>query len=68
MAGHRGQEGTSHLSEYKTKFHQLFALYGDKTTNDTEDPDPVVLPGYEQESFFAKTKNVRDQLQLGYSG
>jgi hypothetical protein len=56
------------FSEYKAKFDQLFALYGDKTTNDTVDPDPMGLAGYEQQYFFDKTKNVLDQLQLGYSG
>ena len=56
------------FSEYKAKFDQLFALYGDKTTNDTVDPDPMGLAGYEQRYFFDKTKNVLDQLQLGYSG
>ena len=56
------------FSEYKTKFDQLFALYGDKTTNDTVDTDPMGLAGYEQKFFFDKTKDVLDQLQLGYSG
>ncbi len=56
------------FSEYRTKFDQLFALYGNKTTNDTVDLDPMGLAGYEQKYFFDKTKNVLDQLQLGYSG
>ncbi|MBN1610343.1 MAG: CotH kinase family protein [Polyangiaceae bacterium] len=56
------------FSEYQAKFDQLFALYGDKTANDTMDPDPMGLAGYEQEYFFDKTKNVLDQLQLGYAG
>jgi spore coat protein H len=56
------------FSEYKAKFDQLFALYGDKTTSDTADPDPMGLAGYEQKYFFDKTKNVLDQLQLGYTG
>jgi spore coat protein H len=55
------------FSQYQAKFDQVFALYGDKTTNDTEDPDPMGLQGYEQKYFFDKTKNVLDQLQLGYS-
>ncbi len=55
------------FSEYKAKFDQLFALYGDKTANDTEDPDPMGLAGYEQKFFFDKTKNVLDQLKLGYA-
>ena len=56
------------FSEYETKFDQLFALYGDKTDDDTMDPDPMGLDGYEQKYFFDKTKNVLDQLQLDYSG
>jgi len=56
------------FSQYKNKFDQLFALYGDKTANDTEDPDPMGLAGYEQTYFFDKTKNVLDQLQIGYDG
>lgn len=56
------------FSQYKVKFDQLFALYGDKTTNDTVDPDPMGLAGYEQKYFFDKTKNVLDQLQIGYDG
>jgi spore coat protein H len=56
------------FSEYKAKFDQVFALYGDKTDSDTQDPDPMGLAGYEQKYFFDKTKNVLDQLQLGYSG
>jgi spore coat protein H len=56
------------FSQYKAKFDQMFALYGDKTASDTVDPDPMGLAGYEQQYFFDKTKNVLDQLQLGYSG
>jgi len=56
------------FSEYQAKFDQLFALYGDKTTSDTVDPDPMGLRGYEQKFFFDKTKNVLDQLGLGYAG
>ena len=56
------------FSEYQAKFEQLFALYGDKTGSDTVDPDPMGLAGYEQQYFFDKTKNVLDQLQLGYAG
>ena len=56
------------LSEYEARFDPLLAPYGDKTTNDTVDPDPMGLEGYEQQYFFDKTKNVLDQLQLGYSG
>ena len=56
------------FSEYKAKFDQLFALYGDKTANDTRDPDPMGLAGYEQKYFFDKTINVLDQLQLGHEG
>ena len=56
------------FSEYKAKFDQLFALYGDKTGSDTVDPDPMGLAGYEQKYFYDKTKNVLDQLQLGYAG
>jgi spore coat protein H len=56
------------FSEYKAKFDQLFALYGDKTDSGTEDPDPMELAGYEQLFFFDKTKNVLDQLGLDYSG
>jgi spore coat protein H len=56
------------FSRYKAKFDQLFALYGDKTSNDTVDPDPMGLAGYEQKYFFDKTKNVLDQLQIGYAG
>jgi hypothetical protein len=56
------------FSEYKAKFDQLYALYGDKTDSDTVDPDPMGLAGYEQEYFFDKTKNVLDQLKLGYAG
>jgi spore coat protein H len=55
-------------SEYRAKFDQLFALYGAKTSNDTADPDPMGLAGFEKTYFFDKTKNVLDQLQLGYSG
>jgi hypothetical protein len=55
-------------SEYQAKFDQMFALYGDKTTSDTVDTDPMGLQGYEQKYFFDKTKNVLDQLQLGYAG
>jgi spore coat protein H len=55
------------FSEYKAKFDQLFVLYGDKTDNDTEDPDPMGLNGYERKFFFDKTKSVLDQLKLGYS-
>ncbi|MBN1761168.1 MAG: CotH kinase family protein [Chitinispirillaceae bacterium] len=55
------------FSEYKAKFDQMFALYGDKTDNDTKDPDPMGLAGYEQKFFFDKTKNVLDQLGLDYA-
>lgn len=55
------------FSRYETKFDQLFVMYGSKTANDTADPDPMGLAGYEQQYFFDKTKNVLDQLQLGYS-
>jgi spore coat protein CotH len=55
-------------SEYKAKFDQLFAMYGNKTASDTEDPDPMRLEGYEQKFFFDKTKNVLDQLKIAYSG
>jgi hypothetical protein len=55
------------FTEYKAKFDRLFALYGDKTGNDTQDPDPMGLAGYEQKYFFDKTRNVLDQLKLGYS-
>lgn len=55
-------------SEYKAKFDQLYALYGDKTDSDTEDPDPMGLAGYEKPYFFDKTKNVLDQLGLGHAG
>jgi hypothetical protein len=56
------------LVRYQAKFDQLFALYGDKTDSDTVDPDPMGLAGHEQTYFFDKTKNVLDQLQLGYVG
>jgi hypothetical protein len=55
-------------SQYKAKFDQLFALYGDKTDSDTMDPDPMGLAGFEQKFFIDKTKNVLDQLKLGYEG
>ncbi len=56
------------FSRYEAKFEQLRALYGDKTDNDTDDPDPMGLAGYEQTYFFDKTKNVLDQLGIGYDG
>jgi len=56
------------FSEYQAKFNQLYGLYGKKTDSDTEDPDPMGLAGYEQPFFFDKTKNVLDQLGLGYTG
>jgi spore coat protein CotH len=56
------------FSQYKAKFDQLFAIYGTKTSNDTVDPDPMGLAGYEQKYFFDKTKNVLDQLQVPYAG
>ncbi len=51
-------------SEYQAKFDQLYALYGSKTKNDTADPDPMGLAGYEKKYFSDKTKNVLDQLEL----
>ena len=56
------------FSEYRAKFDQLFALYGDKTASDTVDSDPMGLSGYEQAYFFDKTKNVLDQLQIDHAG
>lgn len=56
------------FSQYRAKFDQLYALYGDKTDNDTADPDPMGLAGYEQTYFFDKTKNVLDQLGIEHSG
>jgi spore coat protein H len=56
------------FSQYKAKFDQLFALYGDKTASDTVDPDPMGLAGYEQKYFIDKTKNVLGQLKIGSSG
>ncbi len=56
------------FSEYEAKFNQLFALYGDKTASDTRDSDPMGLAGFERLFFIDKTKNVLDQLQLGYTG
>lgn len=56
------------FSEYKAKFDQLFSLYGDKTTNDTRDPDPMGLGGYEKAFFVDKTKNVLMQLGLDNKG
>ncbi len=56
------------FSEYKAKFEQLFAIYGEMTRNDTVDPDPMGLAGYEQTYFFDKTKSVLEQLQLDDSG
>jgi spore coat protein H len=56
------------FSEYKAKFDQLFAIYGNKTASDTADPDPMGLAGFEQKYFFDKTKNVLDQLHVDYAG
>jgi spore coat protein H len=56
------------FSQYKAKFDQLFALYGSKTDSDTMDPDPMGLAGFEQKYFVDKTKNVLDQLKVGYAG
>ncbi len=56
------------FSQYQAKFDQLFALYGDKTDSDTMDADPMGLAGYEQKYFIDKTKNVLDQLKIGYAG
>lgn len=56
------------FSAYQTRFDALAALYRDKTANDTIDSDPMGLAGYEQKYFFDKTKDVLDQLQLGYAG
>jgi spore coat protein CotH len=56
------------FSEYKAKFDQLFTLYGNKTTNDTQDPDPMGLNGYEKLYFSDKTKNVLNQLKLEHAG
>jgi hypothetical protein len=55
-------------SQYKAKFDQLFALYGSKTDSDTMDDDPMGLAGFEQKYFVDKTKNVLDQLKVGYAG
>jgi spore coat protein CotH len=55
-------------SEYQAKFDQLYALYGSKTKNDTVDPDPMGLAGYEKRYFSDKTKNVLGQLGLAESG
>jgi hypothetical protein len=44
------------------------APYGNKTVNVTQDPDPMGLDGYEQKFFYDKTKNVLDQLKIGYAG
>jgi hypothetical protein len=56
------------FSQYKTKFDQLFAIYGHKTDIDTVDPDPMGLAGYEQKYFIDKTKNVLGQLKIGFGG
>jgi spore coat protein CotH len=56
------------FSQYKAKFDQLFALYGDKTESDTADPDPMGLAGFEQKYFIDKTKNVLGQLGVGFAG
>ena len=55
-------------SEYRAKYEQVHALYGNETANDTADPDPMGLAGYEKKYFCDKTKSVLDQLGLGYSG
>lgn len=55
-------------SEYQAKFDQVYALYGSKTENDTADPDPMGLAGYEKKYFSDKTKNVLDQLELRSPG
>lgn len=55
-------------SEYQAKFDQIHALYGNKTKNDTVDPDPMGLAGYEKKYFIDKTKSVLAQLGLAESG
>jgi hypothetical protein len=54
--------------QYKAKFDQLFALYGSKTDSDTMNPDPMGLAGFEHKYFGDNTKNVLDQLNVGYAG
>ena len=54
--------------EHKAKFDRLYALHGDKTDIDIEDPDPMGLAGHEQTYFFDKPKNVLDHLGLGSKG
>lgn len=56
------------FSQYQAKFAQLLALYGGETTNDTVDPDPMGLAGFEKQYFFDKTKNVLGQLGLDPTG
>jgi len=60
-------DGLFLYSGYEAKFNGLLSLYGDKTGNDTRDPDPMGLQGYEKKYFYDKTKNVLDQLQLDYA-
>ena len=55
-------------SQYQAKFEQIEALYRGRIENDTADPDPMALAGYEKQYFSDKTKSVLDQLGLGYAG
>lgn len=57
----------SHLflyGEYQTKFEQIYALYGSKIENDTADPDPMGLAGYEEKYFSDKIASVLPQLAI----
>jgi hypothetical protein len=55
-------------SEYRAKFEQLYALYGEATKSDTADADPMGLAGYEEKYFHDKTRSVLKQLGLGAEG
>lgn len=51
------------FDEYRAKFDQLQALYGNKAENDTADPDPMGLAGYEEKYFADKIASVLPQLR-----
>lgn len=50
------------FDEYRAKFDQVQALYGNKAENDTADPDPMGFAGYEEKYFADKIASVLPQL------
>jgi hypothetical protein len=56
------------IARSKRRFAGLKVLNFKWSRYNTWDPDPMGLDGYEQKFFYDKTKNVLDQLKIGYAG